>query len=79
MSDYGFREAQAPVIAHGVNFLATVKFPSGDWREWEIDRVTVDDSERDIYDLILDAPAWEDVINEQVADYMFGGEWRHVG
>lgn len=71
-----YSDHEVPVLIRGVNFRAVVRVPYGDWRMWEITGVYVDDSERDIYDLILDAKMWNDSLDDQVGEFMFSQEWR---
>jgi len=78
MSDRGFKELTVPVLAHGIPMRATVKFPLGDWQDYDIDSLYVEDSDHDIM-MLVDYAGWLDPVEEQIAEYMLQGQWRYAG
>jgi len=68
------RQVQVPFSIDGMRFLADVVYEGAD--DWWVDRVTVDDAERDILRMVEHCPGYDRLMNDQVADCILQGGHR---
>jgi len=78
MTSVRHREVTVPLLVQGLSMVAEVSFPPGDYQDYDITGVYLDDSGQDILYLV-DCAGWLDDVEAQVAQYMLNGDWRYTG